>query len=163
MHAMWVAMSASDTWSRTSWSRTAVAVLRDVDEIRRTVHSDGGHDCILFGVDHADIIRLRVHYIDLVPLAIDGDSGGRTAHTNGLRQLKRAQVDDAYRIAFAVRDVGVLTVSRTVVGDLPLIETPPSERPNDGEKNKNEEELLQARGWPRSKSKVNKTAQQNVP
>src|SRR6266702_4303212 len=69
--------------------------------------------------------------------------------TSGLERshrLKRPQIDHADRVALSIRDVSVLAVGRTIVGQFALMEVPPTERRSDRHCENCEEELSQGEG-----------------
>ncbi len=107
---------------------TALAIFRNVDEVRPAMNSDRRHHGVLLGIDHADVVRPRVDHIDFVLLAVGRDPSRLHAHRNGLRRLKRPQINHAHRIALPVRDVGILAVRGPVIRQSLLAEIPPAQR-----------------------------------
>jgi len=107
------------------------------------MHADGRDDDVAFGVNHADVARTRIHHVSLILPAVRRNPGRFTSDSDGFRWLKRAQVDDADRIALAVGDVGVLVVSRTIIVELPFVEIQPPNGRNNGRQDNDEENFSQ--------------------
>ncbi len=110
------------------------------------MNADGGDDFIVFGVDHADAVRLRVHHINFILLAIGRNSGGFAADPNRLRRLESAQVDNRNSITLAVGYVGVLAVGGTIRRQLAHVEIPPPKRACHREYDNEEKNFFQTDG-----------------
>ena len=110
------------------------------------MYADRRDHRVAFRINHADVARPRIHRVNLVLLAIRRNSGRLAANFNGLRGLKRSQIDDANRIALAIGDVGVLVISRAVVGELALVEIQPPNGNSNGRGDNDEKKLSQVSG-----------------
>ena len=88
---------------------------------------------VRLGVDDGDVVRAGVDHVNFILRAVGGDAGGLAPYRNGFGQRERAQIDHAYRVAFAVGDVGVLAVGRPVVGQGLGAEVPPAQTGQDRE------------------------------
>ena len=118
----------------------AVAVRRDIDEVRASVDADGGDDFILLGVDHADVRRSRVHHIHFVALGIRRNARGFSPNRQSANRPKAAQVNDGYCVALTIGNICVFAVERAVAGESALVEVVPAggedERDEDGDEKK---------------------------
>src|SRR4029077_15514269 len=76
--------------------------------------------------------------------AVRRHASGPHAHRDGLRQLKRPQINHANRIALAIGDVGILAVSGPIVRQRFLAEIPPRARSQQRNQNNDEEESSQS-------------------
>ena len=91
------------------------AVLRHIDKIRARVDANGRNHGVRLGINHADIAGPAVDHIDFVLFRVDGEAGRFHANVQRFREFKRAQIDDADGVAFAVTDISVLAKGRAVV------------------------------------------------
>ena len=121
------------------------------------MNPDGGDYLVAFCIDHADVRGSGVDNIDFVLARIRGDSGRRDSDLYRFRQLKRAQINDRNRVAFAVRDVGVLVVSGVECGQHSLVEIPPSQTDQDRCHNQNQQDFSHRRQACGLKQKLNRT------
>ena len=121
------------------------------------MNPDGGDYLVAFCIDHADVRGSGVDNIDFILAGIRGDSCGNASDLYGLRQLKRTQIDDRNRVAFAVGDVGVLVVGGVQCGQHSLVEIPPSQTDQDRYHNQNQQDFSHRRQACALKQKLNRT------
>ena len=112
------------------------------------MYANSCHYDISLRVNHGDVIRVRVDYINLILLRVCRDARGLAANGDGLNHVEAgdrsgSKVDYTYCVALAVGDVGILTVRKSVVGETFLAEVPPSHRTSDRKQDNNEKDFLQ--------------------
>lgn len=121
----------------------ARAIGRNVDEIRSSLHADGGNDRIGLSVDYRDVVRSAIDHINLILPAVGGDTGRIASNMKRFGQSEIAKIDHADSVAFAVGDIGELPKGRSVIGHLLLAEIPPSESAKDGHEYSDDKEFSQ--------------------
>ena len=94
----------------------AMAVGRDVDEVRPSVDADGSDNLVLLGIDDADVRRAGVDHVYFVALRIGGESGRLATDLQGADGAKITQINDGDGITLAVRKVGLFAVERYIAG-----------------------------------------------
>src|SRR5947208_4006406 len=95
------------------------------------MHPDGRNNFVAFGVYDTYIIRTCIDDVNLILLIVRCDPSRLTSGLERSHRLKRPQIDHADRVALSIRDVSVLAVGRTIVGQFALMEVPPAERRSD--------------------------------
>src|SRR4051812_42173065 len=74
------------------------------------MHTDSSDDGILFRVDHTYVVGLSVRNVNLILARIGGQRSRFFADSDGLDHAEREDVDYAYAVAAAIRDVYILVV-----------------------------------------------------
>jgi hypothetical protein len=118
----------------------AVSVGRNIDEERTPVNSYGRDNLIPLRIDHGDIRRAGIDYVNLVALRIGGNSGGIDASLQCSYGAEATQIDHCDRVAPAIGYICEFAVERAVAGESALVEVVPAsgqdERDEDGDKKK---------------------------
>ncbi len=110
------------------------------------MYADGRYHLIAFRINHADAVRLRIHHVDFVFLAVGGKAGWIATHLDCGCRLEGAQINHRNRVALAVGNVGILAIGGTVIGQLVFLEIPPSQTAGTGQGENEEKKLSQAVG-----------------
>ena len=79
--------------------------------------TDGRDDMVPLGINHGDVVRIGVGYVDFILERVRGYAGRIQSDLEGPGQAERAQIDHAHRVAAAVGDVSVLSVKRAAVDE----------------------------------------------
>src|SRR5207245_10284144 len=96
------------------------------------MHPDRRNNFVAFGVYDTYIIRTCIDDVNLILLTVRCDPSRLTSGLERSHRLKCPQIDHADRVALSIRDVSVLAVGRTIVGQFGFLAGPVDELSSDG-------------------------------
>src|ERR1019366_2681469 len=72
---------------------------------------NGRFDYIALRINDGDVVGVGIGNVDFVARGTGGDPGWTCAYRDGLDVAKLQQIENAYRVALAVADVGVFVIA----------------------------------------------------